>query len=75
VAVAGRGGAWRRFQRGYRFQDPGYRVLSATNGFLARAVRPLPETPSAAKATPPAQSTTQAPAEAANPAESSSTDG
>jgi len=79
ISVAGRGGAWRRFQRGYRFQDPGYRVLSATNGFLARAVRPLPEKPSATKApvaaAPPAESTAEAPAEPAAATESSSTDG
>jgi hypothetical protein len=50
VTVAGRGGAWRRFHSGYRFQDPGYRVLGSRNGFLARAVRPLPHTPSATKA-------------------------
>ena len=43
LAVAGaRGGVWYRFRTGGRFQDPGYRVLSGTRGFVARAVRPLP---------------------------------
>jgi hypothetical protein len=39
---------WRRFERGYRFQDPGYRVLGSRRGFVARSVRPLPRsTPTA----------------------------
>ena len=42
VSVAGRGGAWHHFRSGYRFQDPGYRVVSSRTGFLARGVRPLP---------------------------------
>jgi hypothetical protein len=70
VSVAGRGGAWRSFRSGYRFQDPGYRVLGSRNGFLARAVRPLPRPatlskassdPTTEPATPPAAAT--APAE------------
>jgi hypothetical protein len=59
VSVAGPGGAWRRFQSGYRFQDPGYRVLgSSRHGFLARAVRSLPTPPSAVKAPGPAPAPT-----------------
>jgi hypothetical protein len=54
VSVAGRGGAWRHFHSGYRFQDPGYRVVGSRNGFLARAVRPLSGSSSAAKAPDPA---------------------
>lgn len=43
LSVAGnRGGSWRRFVNGYRFQDPGYRVVNQRTGFVARAVRPLP---------------------------------
>jgi hypothetical protein len=42
LKVAGPGGAWRRFVRGHRFQDPGYRVVGAKRGFLAEGVRPLP---------------------------------
>jgi hypothetical protein len=42
VSLAGRGGGWRSFRSGYRFQDPGYRVLESSGGFVARAVRPLP---------------------------------
>jgi hypothetical protein len=53
VSVAGRGGAWRNFRSGYRFQDPGYRVVGARNGFLARAVRPLPR-PAPTKSSEPA---------------------
>jgi hypothetical protein len=41
VSVAGAGGAWRKFRTGYRFQDPGYRVIRSGNGFLARGVRAL----------------------------------
>ena len=57
VSVAGRGGAWRSFRSGYRFQDPGYRVLGSRGGFLARAVRPLPHQTALSKA--PAEPTTQ----------------
>jgi hypothetical protein len=54
VSVAGPGGAWHRFRSGYRFQDPGYRVVGSRRGFLARAVRPMPRPPSAVKAPQPA---------------------
>jgi hypothetical protein len=69
LTVAGRGGAWRRFRSGYRFQDPGYRVVGSRTGFLARAVRPLPRPTALSKA--PATQTAQAspPAETAAPAE------
>lgn len=45
VAVAAaRGGSWRRFVRGVRFQDPGYRVvpLRSRSSFLATAATPPP---------------------------------
>jgi hypothetical protein len=65
VSVAGRGGAWRAFRNGSRFQDPGYQVVGAEDGFLARADEPLP-TPSAVKAPDPAPAApTPAPAEVA----------
>jgi hypothetical protein len=66
VSVAGRGGAWRSFRSGYRFQDPGYRVLGSRTGFLARAVRPLPHPATLSKA--PTDPTTQ-PAAPAPPAD------
>ena len=70
LSVAGRGGAWRRFQSGYRFQDPGYRVVGGRGGFLARAVRPLPS-PTALSKAPAAEPTPQVtpPAETAATAE------
>jgi hypothetical protein len=52
LSVAGRGGAWRSFRSGYRFQDPGYRVLDSSGGFVARAVRPLPVPTALSKAAP-----------------------
>lgn len=42
LSVAGApGGSWRRFLTAHRFQDPGYRVVRGSRGFLARAIRPL----------------------------------
>ena len=49
--VDGRDRIWRRFERGYRFQDPGYRVVGSRSGFLARSVRPLPRPTPTARAT------------------------
>ena len=74
VSVAGHGGAWRHFRSGYRFQDPGYRVVGGKNGFLARGVRPLPK-PSAVKATPTAPAAAQpAPVEPASTPDASATE-
>jgi hypothetical protein len=55
---------WRRFQRGYRFQDPGYRLVSSRGGFVARANRALPKATAAARRqpAPPAPSATESPA-------------
>ena len=51
VSVVDRDRTWRRFARGYRFQDPGYRVVGSRSGFLARSVRPLPRPTPTARAT------------------------
>lgn len=53
LSVAGsRGGSWRRFLNGYRFQDTGYRVVNQRAGFVARAVRPLPRATTTVAASP-----------------------
>jgi hypothetical protein len=41
LVARARGGAWRPFVRGFRFEDPGYRVvpLGGGTGFLARVAR------------------------------------
>lgn len=44
---------WRPFVRGYRFQDPGYRVLGSRGGFVARSVRPAPQSTTTARRTAP----------------------
>jgi hypothetical protein len=45
--VRARGGPWKPFVRGFRFEDPGYRVvpLRAGTGFLARFAAPTRQTP------------------------------
>jgi hypothetical protein len=37
LAIASQPGRWRRFEAGYRLQDPGYRVFRFAAGFVARA--------------------------------------
>jgi hypothetical protein len=63
LVVVAPGRTWRRFERGYRFQDPGYRVLSSRSGFVARASRPLPPTaaPASRKADPSADDANRSP--------------
>ena len=55
---------WRRFLSGYRFQDPGYRLLNSRRGFVARAARPLPPATIAAREKPEAPPQDPAPAPA-----------
>jgi hypothetical protein len=45
--VKARGGPWKPFVRGFRFEDPGYRVvpLRPGTGFLARFAAPTGQTP------------------------------
>lgn len=51
LVVNARSRLWRPFERGYRFQDPGYRVLGSRRGFVAKSVRPVPQSTTTARLT------------------------